>query len=380
MKIKKYLNFSLKDTLISIAVLALAVTASCVFYENLKTNVIMIFILSVILISRFTKGYLYGILAATVSVLAVNCFFAFPYGKINFLLDGYPVTYITMFVVAIITSALTTGMQRQAQKAQESEKTTKELFEQNKKLEDEQKQIIYEAEKEKMRGNLLRAVSHDLRTPLTAISGASAVLLENNEKLSQDEKQALLKDISDDATWLIRMVENLLSVTRIKDGVTKIKKSEEVAEEVIAESVYKIKRRYPESKIKVTVPDELLMVPMDAMLIEQVIINLIENAIKHSCTKDDIILSVTVEGENAVFYVKDFGCGIKSEELENILFAFSGKNEKNADSSRDMGIGLSVCMTIVKAHGGEFIVDSQEGKGSTFGFTLPLGVSKDLEN
>ena len=222
-----------------------------------------------------------------------------------------------------------------------------------------------------MRGNLLRAISHDLRTPLTGISGAATAILEQKGQMPWPQEQELLHDISEDSQWLIRMVENLLSITRISSGETKLVKREEAAEEVIAAALMAFRKRYPQMKVNVSAPDELLMVPMDAILIRQVLVNLLENAAQHGGENVTIDLSVRREGENAVFSILDNGRGIPAADLPH-LFDGSLKVSHSVDASRGMGIGLSVCVTIVKAHGGAVHAENNKTGGALFYFTLPL--------
>ena len=146
----------------------------------------------------------------------------------------------------------------------------------------EKDKLLSETEKEKMRANLLRAISHDLRTPLTGIIGASSSYLDSNELLTDEEKIAIVNHIHEDANWLLNMVENLLSVTRIQGQTSTVKKTDESVEEVVSAAINRLKKRLPNASVGVSVPDELLILPMDAILIEQVLLNLLENAIVHS--------------------------------------------------------------------------------------------------
>jgi two-component system sensor histidine kinase KdpD len=239
-------------------------------------------------------------------------------------------------------------------------------------LSDEQRTILIETEKEKMRSNLLRAISHDLRTPLTGILGASSAILENKETLDPETKEKLISHIKDDSQWLIRMVENLLSVTRINEDTANVTKTPEAAEEIVAEAISRIRKRFPEHKINVSIPEELLMVPMDGTLIEQVIINLIENAIKHS--GDDTIINVTLKKEDdmAEFEVSDNGEGISDQDFPYLFESYVPNGKRTSDSSRGMGIGLSICMSIVKAHQGKMEAFNRNEGGAVFRFTLPL--------
>lgn len=230
--------------------------------------------------------------------------------------------------------------------------------------------ILLETEKEKMRSNLLRAVSHDLRTPLTGIIGSASTLLENGAVVGEETSKKMLSDIQQDAEWLIHMVENLLSVTRISGGTTNLKKQDEIVEEVVAEVVIRMRKRFPNIKIDVSVPDELLIVPMDATLIEQVLINLIENSIRHSGTSLPISLKVSKKKSGAVFTVSDQGKGIDPSRIPDI---FDGKPyQGTTDSSRGLGIGLSICKSIILAHDGKIYAENNLGGGANFTFVLPV--------
>lgn len=243
---------------------------------------------------------------------------------------------------------------------------------------DESQKILLEKEKENMRSNLLRAISHDLRTPLTCILGSSATLLENKQLLREEISNRLLSDIHHDAEWLIQMVENLLSVTKISGEGAALKKQEEVVEEIVAESILKVHKRFPKADIRVRVPDELLLVPMDAMLIEQVLINFMENAIRHSGSEKAIYLTVKHLWDHVYFSVLDQGIGIEAERLPYI---FDGTtNSKSTDSSRGLGIGLPICKSIITAHGGEIYAKNNENGGANFTFVLPMkGAKEDVQ-
>lgn len=239
-------------------------------------------------------------------------------------------------------------------------------------LSDEQRGIIVEAEKEKMRSNLLRAIAHDLRTPLAGILGASSTIRENKHTLDENTREKLNADIQEEAQWLIRMVENLLSVTRINESASKVTKSLEAAEEVVAEAVRHIKKRFPQRNIVVSVPDELLEVPMDGTLIAQVLINLLENAIKCSPNESPVEIFLIEKGERALFQVLDHGKGIAEEDYPYLFTSYVSNGSKSSDSSRGMGIGLSICMTIIKAHNGTMEADNRLEGGAVFQFSLPL--------
>lgn len=315
-------------------------------------SIALVYILAVFLIARFCAGYFYGLLASVVGVMAVNFLYTYPYYAFNFSLAGYPLTSISMLTISLITSALTSNLKVQARIIAEREK------------------MLMEADKEKMRANLLRAISHDLRTPLTSIIGASSVYLNRNDELSDAEKTDMVKHILEDSNWLLNMVENLLSVTRINNETAKVNKSMEPVEEVMSEAVIRLKKRLPNAKVKVTIPDEFLMIPMDAILIEQVLINLMENAIVHSGS--DMPVECFAEADEAwvYFHVKDFGNGVPAEKLDTLFDGSSSTESTSNDGRRGMGIGLSICKTIVLAHGGDIRVRNMF-PGAEFVFSLP---------
>ncbi|HBI64434.1 MAG TPA: sensor histidine kinase, partial [Clostridiales bacterium] len=208
--------------------------------------------------------------------------------------------------------------------------------------------------------------SHDLRTPLTGIIGASAAIEENGDRIGAAETKKLAADIHEDAEWLLRMVENLLSVTRVSQ-VSRLKKSEEPAEEVISEAVARCHKRYPDAQIRVHLPDEMLFVPMDVTLIVQVLINLIENAVRYGGTPVDV--SLYHRKGKAEFVVRDFGPGIPPDKRDTLFESA----QVQADSRRGgLGIGLTLCRSILAAHDGEIDEINHPDGGAQFVFTLPL--------
>lgn len=231
--------------------------------------------------------------------------------------------------------------------------------------------VSLEMEAEKLRANLLRAISHDLRTPLTSILGATSALMDAGEGLTPKARNQLYADVRDNANWLIRMVENLLSVTRITRGAAAIHKTPELAEEMLAEAVGQIRRRFPGQALTVKAPEEVLIVPMDATLVEQVIINLIENAIYHAGA-GPVEVEASMGAEEAVFHVRDHGCGIDPGRMKRLFDGYMVQEEGATDSHRGMGLGLSICASIVRAHGGTILAENAPDGGAIFSFTLPL--------
>jgi len=494
-----------RDSLITFGMLLVSTLVSF-WLQKLNVgdqNIIMVYILSVSIVSRLTTGYIYGVFASILSVLTFNFFFTEPYFTFNAIQPSYPITFAIMLLVALMMSALTVRIKAQARLAVAREHRTNTLYEINKKLlatrglpniikltneyivnlfnrsvtfyasdpeqgesgfflqnpsepdssyliqpneqavahwvfvngkragagtdtlmgaggfympvlsqqrvlavigiscltskldhnarlflrmiaslvamslerqrlSDEQRNILIDTEKEKMRSNLLRAISHDLRTPLSGIWGASSAILENESQLDTATRKQLLENVRDDSQWLIRMVENLLSVTRIQEGTMRVIKSPETAEEVVADAVSRIRKRFGSSKITVQVPDEILIVPMDSTLIAQVMINLLENALKHSPESEPVEIRLFKKDAWAVFEVIDHGPGIAKKDLPHIFEGFFAVDRTDGDSSRGMGIGLSICLSIVKAHGGKMEAENQPAGGAVFRFFLPL--------
>lgn len=338
----------IKDTFLTVSILCMSFLVSLLFQNvfEVQEHVTTVFVFAVFLISLLTTGYVYGIVAAFLGMLAVNYAFTFPFFALNFTIPVNLISAIVMIVIAVLTSTLTTKI-----KQQEAAKA--------------------ESEKERMRANLLRAVSHDLRTPLTTIYGSASALLENGESLNGEQQTKMLQGIKEDSDWLVRMVENLLSITRIDSGKVKIIKTSTVLDELLDSVIMKFKKRYPTQEITLDIPDDIVVIPMDAMLIEQVIMNILENAVWHAENMTKLSLRVFTLGKRAIFEIKDNGCGIGKERL---AYIFSGNYEAETEladgQKRNAGIGLSVCATIIKAHGGDISAENLKTGGAVFRFTL----------
>ena len=232
------------------------------------------------------------------------------------------------------------------------------------------------AENEKLRSNLLRSISHDLRTPLTAISGNAGILLSDSESLPSETRNQMYSDIYDDAAWLYNLVENLLAVTRIEEGRMRLNTQPQLVEEMVSEALQHISRKKSEHTITVSHCDELLLAKCDARLIVQVIINLVDNAIKYTPAGSHIAINTKGECGCAVVSVADDGPGISDEEKERVFqMVYTGSNPI-ADSRRSLGLGLGLCKSIITAHGGEISVADNRPKGTIFTFTVPSGEVK----
>lgn len=354
---KKFSEY-IKDSLITVLLLCLSFAISLLFHYifEVQEHITTVFVFAVFLISLMTKGYIYGILAAFVGTLAVNWAFTFPYFALNFTISVNLISAIIMIGISVLTSALTTKLKRhEATKA--------------------------ESERERMRANLLRAVSHDLRTPLTTIYASSTTLLENNDTLTNEQRVKIVTGIKEDSDWLVRMVENLLSVTKIDSGQVKIIKTPTVLEELIDSVMLKFKKRYPTQKVKIELPDDVIIIPMDAILIEQVIINILENAVQHAKGMTTLSLQVSILDNRAVFEIKDNGCGINPKYLETLFTGYyTSENDVADGQKKNAGIGLSVCSSIIKAHGGTISAENINTGGAVFRFELDTEeISHDTE-
>ena len=345
---KQYL--SIKDALFTVATLLLLLLLNIWMQEifDTKTLIPMIFVLGVFLISLKTQGYFWGITASLLSVLAVNYAFTYPYYAFDLISPECVASALVMLIVAILTGTLTTQIKQQ-------------------------EKMKAETEKERMRANLLRAVSHDLRTPLTTIYGSSSAIIENYNSIPKEQQLKLLGEMRQDSEWLIRMVENLLSVTRIDGGSVRLTKRPTVLEELIDAVLVKFRKRCPDQAVEVEIPEDIIIIPMDAMLIEQVLINILENAVDHAKGMTKLQLTVTTQTNLAIFCINDNGCGIPADRLEKIFTGYLDRNITPADSSRhNMGIGLSVCAAIIKAHGSEIHATNLASGGASFSFSLEL--------
>jgi len=463
-----------------------------------ETNIVVIYILSVLITSWLTSGFVYGILSSVLATFLFNYFFTEPYFTFSVYDPSYIITFIIMTVTALITSTITSHAKHSAYAAKQKETESKAMYTLTNRLTqakdiheiaclaigvisecfscqaaclcfdangspepqfvqqlsaasnvwrdaydfkldknilngqskyyigtefydlpihtgdhilgtvripknhaeimntsqihllesmienialamdrfwsaEQQLKSREETVQERYRGNLLRAISHDLRTPLSGIMGTSEMLMDMTSL--EDPRYILASGIHKDADWLHSMVENILSLTRLQEGKLILNKQTEAVEEVVAGAVEQISKRFPEYEITVSVPDELLLVPMDAKLIKQVLINLLDNAIKHTSPKEEISITVIKDFTKnvAIFSVKDGGCGISKSDLPHIFQMFYTTHGKPSDAKHGIGLGLAICDAIIKAHDGNIEVHNRSDyHGAEFIFTLPL--------
>lgn len=234
----------------------------------------------------------------------------------------------------------------------------------------QKKEASIKLQQEQLRANLLRSISHDLRTPLTSISGNAGVLMGNEAKIGAEQRQKLYVDIYDDSMWLINLVENLLSVTRIENGTMNLNLQPELLDDVITEALKHVNRQSKEHHIVVEEEDDLLIAKMDAKLMMQVFINLVDNAIKYTEKGSEIKIHTMKRKSDIIVEVIDNGNGITDEQKEKLFDMFYTVNNKIADGRRGMGLGLALCKSIVNAHGGTITVKDNVPNGTVFRFTL----------
>ena len=346
-----------KDILIFTGIIATAILLSMALsglHNDNNPFATPLFILAVALIARLTEGYRYGIAASLAGTFCVNYMFTYPFWEFDITQTGYPLTFVTLLIVSISISALTTQIKRQ-------------------------EQLRFEADREKMHANLLRAIAHDIRTPLSSILGASSAL--KQPTLSREDRDALLDGINRDAQWLVRVTENLLSVTRISGGDVSLKKTDEVLEEIIGSAILKYRRTPGALPVYVARPDRLLIVPMDAMLIEQVLLNLFDNVSAHADGATGIWLGIDCAKDRMItLTVEDDGAGIPAHLLPTLFDGGIHQTSRaRSDDRRSMGIGLSVCRSIVRAHGGDMAAGPSPRGGAAVSFHLPYTEADNVQ-
>ena len=243
----------------------------------------------------------------------------------------------------------------------------------------EKQRMEESARQEALRANLLRSISHDLRTPLTSISGNAAILLENLGELDEAGRRALYASIYDDAIWLNGLVENLLTITRTENGTMKLNLQAELVSDAVEEALRHLDRNATRRAIVTELPDDLLMARMDSALIVQVLINLINNAVKYTPEGSRIAIGARREGGKALLWVEDDGQGVPEGDEDKVFDMFYTGVKRSPDSRRGIGLGLALCRAIVQAHGGEIAMRNVRPHGARFWFTLPIAEVEDYE-
>lgn len=367
MEEKKKINFKkiLIQTGISILIYGLCV-GFCYLLDYFKINdlnFIIIFVLGILVTAIFTEGFLFSILLSIISVFSYNFLFTIPRYTFHFNDRSYLFTFLLMFIISIIVSTLTYVLKKKMNLVKE--------------LAIEKNNLENNVEKEKMKAMLLRSISHDLRTPLTAIKNGSEVLLDGKE-ISEDEQKEIVEGIYSKSSWTIRLVENLLTLSRIDGENLTVKKKDELLEEIIPQAIRNVESILGHRKIHYDMPEDITIVKVDSTLIIQVITNILTNAINH--TKDDgnIYFKVWKTGKNTIIRIKNDGKLIAKEDLQYIfdLYYRGGDNQH----SNGFGLGLSICKLIITAHKGTIEAQSNENVGTYFQFSLPNTDEKGRKN
>lgn len=503
---KNEIVFSVSDFLKSVAILILS---SCIgllfrYLGFAEANIITVYVFGVLITSVVTRHRIYSLISSIVSVLVFNYFFTDPQFTLQAYDKGYPITFLIMFLAALLTSSLAVKLKNHARQTAQAAYRTKVLFDtnqllqqakskneivaatanqlikllgkdivfylaENKKLSEphiftvsddktnkeitstnekavaewvqknnkhagattetlssakclylairvnncvygvvgiyigkepldsfeksillsilgecamsleneknarEKEEAAILAKNEQLRANLLRAISHDLRTPLTSISGNASNLLSNGNSFDEATKKQLYTDIYDDSMWLINLVENLLSVTRIEEGRLNLHITEDLVDDVISEALHHVNRKSIEHHISVQNKEDYLLAKMDAKLMVQVIINIVDNTIKYTPIGSNILIKTWKQEDRAMISIADNGGGIPDDMKERVFDMFYSGANKIADSRRSLGLGLSLCKSIVNAHGGKIAVSDNTPHGTVFTITLPAG-------
>jgi K+-sensing histidine kinase KdpD len=344
------------------AVAAVAVsTALCfVMFPHFElTNLVMVYLLGTLAVaSRGHRGP--AALSAVLSVICFDFFFVPPRFTFNVSDTQYIWTFVVMFVAAMLISHLTIRLREEAEAAREGEQRSAWLMEKAKKAE-------IDAETERLRSSLLSSVSHDLRTPLAAILGSASTLLEKEDLLKNRTTRELLENIETESQRLSQLVQNLLETTRLETGVH-LNKELYPLEEVIGSALGRMEKALKDRQVKIEIPEDLPLVPMDAILMEQVFVNLLQNGLRYTAAQSELDVSAHEEGGSVKVAVADRGSGLKDNELERVFDKFY-----HDPASPGAGLGLAICRAVVNAHGGKIWAENRPGGGAVFQFTLPLG-------
>ena len=356
-----------RDAQITVGFLACAaLLASLAEGGGVAGYLLPIYLLAVLGLSLTTSHWGYGVAGALVGAFAIDLVHTPPRLFLSFSTDSV-VALLILLAAALPTGLLIVRLKGQATAALEGEKRAGALA---KIALEREKRAESLAQGETTRAALLRSISHDLRTPLTGIMGASATLLEGRE-MQEAAKSRLLVDIRKSAQWLLRMVENILTLTRLSTETVRPRKGAQSAEEALSQAVSIVRARFPNCRISVRLPDQPLLAPIDLTLVSQVLINLLENAVRYSPEGEPVLVTLSRAGDFAQFEVTDSGRGIPPQMLDR-LFSPQKQPDQNEDKLAGAGVGLSICQTIVEAHGGVIQGQNREEGGARFTFQLPL--------
>ena len=336
------------------------------FLVKVSTLVIFpVFILGILIASLECDSGVWGAVLGICYLLFYDLLFTEPFYDLKVLSKTDIVALVIFLLVALIMNMVTHRLRKQVEIAEQNVAAMRRIN----KLEEENRKPKIKAEKEEFKTLLLQSVSHDLRTPLTSISVNADYLL-HSESSNEQTRKELLQNILNDARWLNDMVENLLNMSRVQDEDIEIEKTPEIVDEIIGDVIERMEPRKGSHTLQVQLPEEIVVVPMNAKLISQVLVNLIDNAIKHSA-QNSIIQVSAWKGKDVVhFSVSDNGGGIRAKDKEQLFSRFYA-TERSDGGRRGVGLGLSICKAIVEAHGGTIYAYNNDHGGATFEFILP---------
>ena len=327
-----------RDTLRMLLLLGAAVAVCSVLsrvHDDNNPFAVLIFVLAVAIVALVTNGYVWGVLASVIGVFCVNYMFTYPFWSFDMSITGYPLTFVVMLVVSVVISTLTTRVKQT-------------------------ERLRYEIESEKLRADLLRALSHDLRTPLASIEGADSLLLEQPD-LSEAERRTLLEQIRQETRWLTRITENMLSVTRMAGEQVSLHRTDEVVEEIVDSAVMKLRRSRHALPVTVIRPQEILTV-------------------NHAEGATRIRVEIAGQGDTVMIAVEDDGAGFPPELLPQLFDRKLLPQPRScADGRRGLGLGLTLCSAIIKAHGGRMTAENRPEGGARVCLWLPAGTEDEEE-
>ena len=347
------------DLALSLFFLTVSTLLGTLFYrlDFSDSTIMMSYLLGVLMIAVGTSHRVYSLVCSVVSVLLFNYFFVDPRFSLQVLEPGYPVVFLALFLTSFITSTLAVRLKDAARQAEENAR--------------EREAATVQIENERLRSTLLRAISHDLRTPLTSISGNASNLLSHEDSFDETTRQSLYRSIYEDSLWLNHMVENLLASTRLENGEAKLSFSTEVLEDILEEAASHVRAFSPNHQILVESPSEMILVRADARLIMQLLINLLNNAVKYTPEGSTVRVTAEKRGGTAYITVADNGPGVPDEHKPKIFDMFYTGDQSVSDGRRSLGFGLALCKTIIKVHGCEISVSDNVPHGAVFTFSLP---------
>lgn len=329
-----------------------------------RESLLMVYIVGVMCCASVTHGYRYSIVCSIASMMLFNYLYTQPLRTFH-IASSNDTTLLAFFLVtAVLSAAMTARFLDALRKSQENEQRAEQLFK-------EKEGARIEAEQAKMKSNLLRSIGHDLRTPLTGIQCGSNYIADHSDSMQRDDINKMAIDINDQVSWLITLVENILYMTRIDNRKFEVNKQPEVVDDVINEAISHVPS-LRDRPFTVNLPEQVETVPMDGKMIVQVIVNLLDNAVKHTPAGCQISISAERSANNMRFIVDDAGAGVPKEQRQSIFGSFVTNGKIGADGRKGVGLGLAICQAVISAHGGNIAVEASPLYGARFTFTLPM--------